>query len=418
MNLRQQMIALARRARIAGQIMHHASTAQKNRALFEAITLISASSREIAIANQKDVSAAKATGLSPALQDRLILSSKRLDSMIKGLQQVQRLPDPVGKVISRYRHPDGARISRQRVPLGAIFIIYESRPNVTVDSAGLCLKAGNAVILRGGREAYHSNQVLSGIFRRALKTAGLPVDACQLVPTVDRRAVDILLSQNQYLDLVIPRGGEALIHRVTENSLIPVLKHYKGVCHIYLHYQVDLPKACRVIENAKCQRPAVCNALETLLVDRHLTRKQLTQVFDRLIALGVELRVDRFLKKMFPGMKLATEKDWPAEYLDLTLAVKTVGSVEEAMAHIRKYGSGHTDAILTKNRAIARKFIRELDTAAVLWNASTRLHDGYEFGLGAEIGISTDKLHARGPMGLDELTTYKWIVEGNYQTRS
>jgi len=349
--------------------------------------------------------------------DRLTLSESVLQSMAQGLREVIALPDPVGQVTGMWRRPNGLLVGRMRIPLGVIGFIYESRPNVTADAAGLCLKSGNAVILRGGSEALHSNLILERLFKEALVQSGLPPETLQVVPSTDREAVYALLSLDDYVDLIIPRGGESLIRFVTENSKIPVLKHYKGVCHVYVDESADLRMASEICFNAKVQRPGVCNAMETLLVHEHVAADFLPAMVKRLQEAGVEIRGCERTLALAPGVMRAEASDWPEEFLDLILAVKVVSTMDEATDHIEKYGSSHTEAIVTNDYSRARRFLEQVDSSVVLVNASTRFNDGQQLGLGAEIGISTSKLHAFGPMGLEELTTTKFVVYGNGQIR-
>jgi glutamate-5-semialdehyde dehydrogenase len=349
-------------------------------------------------ANALDTEAAVQLGLTSAMLDRLKLDDKRIADIANGVREVAGLPDPVGKTINEWTRPNGIRIRKVRVPIGVILIIYESRPNVTADAACLCFKTGNAVILRGGSEAIHSNLAIA----EAMNVPGLPADSIVVVPTTDRAAIDELLKLDELIQLCIPRGGEGLIRAVTEKSRIPVIKHYKGICHVYVDRDADLDMAERIVINAKCQRPGVCNAIETLLIDGPLAGSFLPRIEKALTDRGVEIRRDA---------------DWQTEYLDLIIALRVVNGVGEAIDHITKYGSAHSDAIVTKNQATAEKFLHEVDSSSVFWNASTRLADGGQYGFGAEIGISTDKLHARGPMGLEELTSYKFVVVGNGQLR-
>jgi glutamate-5-semialdehyde dehydrogenase len=350
--------------------------------------------------------------------DRLALTDKVIDSMVAGLQEVAALPDPVGEVDEMIRRPNGLMVGRMRIPLGVIGMIYESRPNVTVDAAALCLKAGNAVILRGGSEAIHSNLALAKVLQDALASENIDPAAVQVIPVADREAVNVLLSLEDYIDLIIPRGGEGLIRFVAENSRIPVLKHYKGVCHVFVDADADLDMAVNIVLNGKCQRPGVCNATETLLVHKDIAEAFLPLVAAKLVAAGVELRGCPKTREILPEIKVAVEEDWPAEFLDLILAVRVVDDLDAAMDHIAQYGSQHTEVIVTKSYANGQRFIKEVDASAVMVNASTRFSDGGQFGLGAEIGISTTKLHAYGPMGLKELTTRKFIVYGDGQVRT
>jgi glutamate-5-semialdehyde dehydrogenase len=372
---------------------------------------------EILRANERDLAAAWSSGLSSAQIDRLQLSRDRLQTAAAGLREIAALPDPVGRVLDSSVRPNGLRLQKVGVPLGAIFFIYESRPNVTLDAAGLCVKSGNAIILRGGSEALQSNMALAGIIQQGLREVGLPTDAVQLVADPDRAAVGHLLRMNQWIDLAIPRGGEELIRRVAEEARIPVLKHYKGNCHVYVDQSADLKMAERIVINAKCQRPGVCNAAESLLVHQAVADRFLPALAEALRQRGVELRGCEQTCRLVSDAKPASDEDYAAEYLDLIMSVRVVANLEEAINHIARYGSQHSDAIVTNDQAAARRFTAEVDSSAVLVNASTRFNDGYEFGLGAEIGISTDKFHARGPCGLQELTSYKYIVYGEGQIR-
>ena len=376
------------------------------------------SAASIKAANGQDLAAARASGLSEAMIDRLALNDRRIAEMAEGLRVVASQVDPVGRILSQTTRPNGLVITKVSVPLGVIGIIYESRPNVTVDAAGICLKAGNAVILRGGSEAFHSNMILSRLLDEAAVECGLPAGAVQLVPWTDRAAVSLLLKMDRYLDLIIPRGGEKLIRLVCAEATMPVLKHYKGVCHLYVDRECDVAKAVAIVRNAKCQRPSACNALETLLVHRGIAAEFLPPFIAEMRKCGVELRGDEEFRRHDSEAKAAAEEDWYAEYLDLVLAVKMVGSVEEAVAHINRYGSRHSDGIVSSNQADIDYFFANVDSSTLYSNASTRFTDGGEFGMGAEIGISTDKLHARGPMGADELTSYKYLVRGDGQIRS
>ncbi|MCD6083601.1 glutamate-5-semialdehyde dehydrogenase [Candidatus Aerophobetes bacterium] len=417
MELKEQVIRMARKAKQASQKLAKLSSTVKNEALLKMAQVLETHKDKILKLNHKDIVLAKAKGLPLALIDRLTLNEKRIKQMCDGLRQIAQLEDPVGKIESMWRRPNGLLIGRMRVPLGVIGIIYESRPNVTVDAAGLCLKAGNAVILRGGSEAINSNIALTDALSEAIQEVGLPGECIQLVRTTDRKAVGEMLKLNEYIDVIIPRGGESLIKMVTENSTIPVIKHYKGVCHVYVDEEADLKMAEKIAFNAKVQRPGVCNAMETLLVAEKIADKFLPVVIRKLQEAGVEIRGDEKTCKISPNVKRATEEDWSTEYLDLILSVKVVSGIDEAIAHINRYGSHHSDAIVTNSYIKSRKFLREVDSAAVYVNASTRFTDGGEFGLGAEIGISTDKLHARGPMGVKELTTTKFIILGEGQIR-
>ena len=409
---------MARAAKVASREMAKCPTLQKNAMLLKLADLIQENAINIQHENARDVIEAEKSGLSAAMIDRLTITDATIQSMMGGLREVAALEDPVGASIRNFRRPNGLEVSRVRIPLGVIGIIYESRPNVTIDAAALCLKSGNAVILRGGSEAHHSNQVLAALIARALLETGLPGESAQVIPVRDRSAVTTLLQQEEWIDLIIPRGGESLIRFVVENSRIPVLKHYKGVCHVYVDKGADFDMAEKICFNAKVQRPGVCNAMETLLVHENAAPDFLPQVAKKLTSAGVELRGCQETCRILPQAKMATEADWPAEYLNLTLAVKVVSGMDEAMKHIAVYGSSHTDAIVTRDYERARRFVREVDSSVVLVNASTRFNDGNQMGLGAEIGISTTKLHAFGPMGLEELTTTKFVVFGDGQVRS
>ncbi len=408
---------MAKAARKAAGRMVRISADQKNAALTSIALSLEKEAAFIKAENQKDLIRAEKNGLSSAMLDRLAIKDTTIAAMVKGLKDVEGLNDPVGTMGPAWIRPNGLQIARMRIPLGVIGIIYESRPNVTVDAAGLCLKAGNAVILRGGSEAFHSNQALATIIERGLAHAGLPEKSVQVVPSRDREAVLTLLNQEAFLDLIIPRGGEGLIRFVVENSKIPVLKHYKGVCHVYVDADADLAMAQDISFNAKVQRPGVCNAMETLLVHQSIAELFLPAVAKRLKGAGVKLRGCAKTCRILPDVTQAQESDWLAEYLDLILAVKIVEDMEEAITHIATYSSNHTDAIVTRDYERARRFIREIDSSVVLVNASTRFNDGGQLGLGAEIGISTSKLHAFGPMGVDELTTTKFVVMGSGQIR-
>jgi glutamate-5-semialdehyde dehydrogenase len=368
--------------------------------------------------NGKDVRYAREKGLSSAMVDRLTLKAETVSGIARGLREVAALPDPVGKVTSMWKRPNGLVVGRMRIPLGVVGIIYESRPNVTADAAALCLKSGNTVILRGGSEAIHSNLAIVGILRRVLNETGLPEAAVQIIPTTDRKAVHEMLQLEEYIDLIIPRGGEELIREVVRTSRIPVIKHYKGVCHIYVDAGADLDMALDICMNAKVQRPGVCNAMETLLVHKDIARTFLPLMAKRYSDAGVLLKGCAETRNILPGIEEAKEEDWYAEYLDLVLAVRTVNGLDEAICHIEKYGSLHTEAIITRDYRNAQRFLSEVNSSTVLVNASTRFSDGFELGLGAEIGISTTKLHAFGPMGVEELTTTKFIVYGDGQVRT
>jgi glutamate-5-semialdehyde dehydrogenase len=398
MDLKQEMQQLATQARDAARALAKLDTATKNKLLLAMADGIERAAGPIKAANAKDLEAGKAAGLSAAMLDRLTLTDKRIGDIARGVREVAGLPDPVGTTISEWTRPNGIRIQKVRVPIGVILIIYESRPNVTADAACLCFKTGNAVILRGGSEAINSNLALAA----AMNVPGMPANSITVVPTTDRGAIDEFLTLDELINLCIPRGGEGLIRAVVEKSRIPVIKHYKGVCHVFVDRDADCDMAEKIVINAKCQRPGVCNAIETLLVDAPLAKTFLPRIEKALNERGVEIR---------------READWTTEYLDLIIGLRVVNGVGEAIEHITKYGSAHSDAIVTKNKATAEKFLREVDSSSVFWNASTRLADGGQYGFGAEIGISTDKLHARGPMGLEELTSYKFVVIGDGQLR-
>ena len=413
MDLKKQMRLLAERSRDASRALAKLDAEAKNSLLRSMADGIEKSADHIQSANAKDIEAGKKDGLSSAVIDRLTLTDKRISEMAEGVREVAALPDPVGKTISEWTRPNGIRIQKVRVPIGVILIIYESRPNVTADAGCLCFKTGNAVILRGGSEAIYSNLAIAD----AMNVPGLPPNSITVVPTTDRAAIDELLQLDELINLCIPRGGEGLIRAVVEKSRIPVIKHYKGVCHVYVDRDADFDMAEKIVVNAKCQRPGVCNAIETLLIDEKIADQFLPHVAKALAEKKVELRGDDRTRQLVPSAKPATEDDWYAEYLDLILAVRVINGVDEAIDHITKYGSAHSDAIVTRNKATAEKFLREVDSSSVFWNASTRLADGGQYGFGAEIGISTDKLHARGPMGLEVLTSYKFVVVGDGQLR-
>jgi len=417
MNIQQHVQEKAQAAKRASYKLSTLSTQIKNDALCGMAKSIEQHADLIQLENAKDLKAGKEKDLSAAMLDRLTLTEKRIADMAAGLREVAALPDPVGAIERMVRRPNGLQIGKMRVPIGVIGFIYESRPNVTADSTALCLKSGNAILLRGGSEAIHSNLCLARLLSDAAQTAGVPEGAVALIETTDRAAVTEMLHARGLVDLIIPRGGKGLIRTVVENSLIPVIKHYEGVCHVYVDDEADLDMAERIVFNAKVQRPGVCNAMETLLIHSDVADILIPGLFGQLTQAGVELRGCERTREIAPEIAEATEKDWRTEYLDLILSVKIVDSLEEAMAHINTYGSAHTDAIVTENYFTARRFVGGVDSSSVMVNASTRFSDGGEYGLGAEIGISTDKLHARGPMGLEELTTYKWVVYGEGQIR-
>jgi len=416
--IRKSVENMAIEARLASRGMAVLSTEIKNRVMERMATKLSDQRQFIKMENDKDLLAGRDKGLSAPMIDRLTLSDKVIDGMVTGLQEVAALPDPVGEIANMVKRPSGITVGRMRVPLGVIGMIYESRPNVTVDAAALCLKAGNAVVLRGGSEAINSNLALAKILKEAMTEENAPEGAIQVLSITDRQAINVLLEMEQYIDLIIPRGGEGLIRFVSENSRIPVLKHYKGVCHAFVDADADMEMAANIVMNGKTQRPGVCNALETLLVHREIAARFLPLVSARLLDAGVELRGCERTRKIVPAAVAASDKDWGCEFLDLILAVKVVDGLEDAMKHIARFGSQHTEVILTSNYAHAQRFLREVDASSVMVNASSRFSDGGQFGLGAEIGISTTKLHAYGPMGLKELTTRKFIVYGDGQIRS
>jgi len=417
MNLHDEMIDMGDRAVAAARAMAQLSSRRKN-AILEAMADELDQRREaIKEANARDMEAAKVAGLSGAMLDRLLLTDGRIDGMIKGIRDVVGLRDPVGQEISKWMRPNGLEIFKVRVPIGVIAIIYESRPNVTADSSVLCIKTGNAVILRGGKEALHSNTAIADALQAGGKEKGLPDNAIQIVGTTDRDAIRELVQMEGRVDLAIPRGGEGLIRAVAENARVPVIKHYKGVCYIHVDKSADHDMAIQIVENAKCQRPGVCNAAEHVLIDEAIAPSLLPDLVKTLRTKNVELRGDEAARSIVGDLKPATEADWDTEYLDLILGVKIVPNLQAAINHINQHGSHHSDAIVASDPAAQRDFTEQVDSATVYVNASTRFTDGAEFGLGAEIGISTDKLHARGPMGLEELTTYKYVIQGTGQVR-
>lgn len=418
MSIESTIVEMAHAARAASVKLASCPSSRKNDVLSKLIDNIEKKSSYIQEENQKDLEHATTMGLSGAMIDRLTIKDETIESMAEGLREVIQLDDPVGSIVKTWLRPNGLQVSRMRIPLGVIGIIYESRPNVTIDAAGLCLKAGNAVILRGGSEALYSNQALAAVISDSLDEENLPAAAVQVVPFKDRSAVHALLNQEQFIDLIIPRGGEGLIRFVVENSKIPVLKHFKGVCHVYVDDGADLKMAEEICFNAKVQRPGVCNAMETLLVHRSIAQQFLPLMQKRLIKAGVEIRGCPETCRILPNVKKAEPEDWPAEYLDLILAVKVVEDMDQAILHISTYGSSHTEAIVTSDYNRSRRFVSEVDASVVLVNASTRFNDGGQLGLGAEIGISTSKLHAFGPMGVEELTTTKFVVFGEGQVRT
>ena len=417
MSMEAEIRALAQETRRASRQVANLPTTVKDRVLAAMAEALLVRKEFIQAENEKDLAAGRQKGLSAAMLDRLALSDKVIDSMVTGLKEVAALPDPVGEISEMVRRPSGIMVGRMRIPLGVIGMIYESRPNVTVDAAALCLKAGNAVILRGGSEALHSNLALARVLRDCLAAEGIAPATIQVIPVTDREAVTCMLRLEEEIDLIIPRGGEGLIRFVAENSRIPVLKHYKGVCHVFVDESADLEMAANIVLNGKTQRPGVCNALECLLVHRAVAAEFLPAIGAKLADAGVELRGCPQTLALSPTAKPAVEEDWGMEFLDLVLAVKVVSDMDEAMAHIVRYGSQHTEVIVTTHHPRAQRFIREVDASSVMVNASTRFSDGGQYGLGAEIGISTTKLHAYGPMGLRELTTRKFIVYGEGQVR-
>jgi glutamate-5-semialdehyde dehydrogenase len=405
------------RARAAARRLAQAPSEAKNAALAEAARLFRVEADAIVCANERDVAQARAGGAAESFVDRLLLTPERIEAMAKGLDDIRALPDPVGATMESWSRPSGLKIERVRVPIGVIGVVFESRPNVTADAGALCLKSGNAAILRGGSESFHSAGEIAARIRRGLSSAGLPEDAVQLVPTVDRAAVGEMLRMEEFIDLMVPRGGRPLIERVTAESRVPVLKHYEGLVHVYVDRAADVAMARDLVANAKMRRVSVCGAAETLLVDRAALDTHLKPILDRLIDLGCEVRADAEVRAHDSRAIAATEDDWRTEYLAPIIAVRAVDGVDGAIAHIAAYGSGHTDAIVTQDAATAERFLHEVDSAIVMHNASTQYADGGEFGLGGEIGISTNRLHARGPVGLVELTTYKNVVRGAGQTR-
>jgi glutamate-5-semialdehyde dehydrogenase len=420
MNVAETVLMLAKQAKAASRALALLSTDEKDRCLLAMAEALEGNKDSIKAANAKDMEASVGYGLTAAMQDRLRLDEKRIASMAKGLREVAALADPVGKVLDERVRPNGLKLRKLSTPIGVVVIIYESRPNVTADAASLCFKSGNATILRGGKEALHSNTEIARIMIEAARKTlpAFPEHAVQVVPTTDREAIKELLSLTQYVDLCMPRGGEGLIRAVTECSKVPVIKHYKGVCHVYVDERADLKMAEEITMNAKVQRPAVCNAMETLLVHRAVAPAFLPRIAERVRDYRVEMRGDEKARALLPQAKAATDADYFTEYNDFIMNVKVVENISEAIGHINHYGSAHSDAIVSADEGRARQFLAEVDSAAVYWNASTRFTDGGEFGMGAEIGISTDKIGARGPMGLDELTTYKWLGFGTGQIRS
>lgn len=417
MDIKIEMENLARKAKIASRGMANLSSIVKNGALVAMAEALEEKAEDIKSKNTVDLKEARRVGLSSALIDRLTLNDKRIRDMAQGLREIAELPDPIGEIIEERVRPNGLRIRKIRVPLGVIAIIYESRPNVTSDAAGLCLKAGNSTILRGGSEAINSNLIIGKVLQDAAYSSGIPQGAIQLVETTDREAMFHLIKMEGSIDVVIPRGGEEMIRSIRANATVPVISHGKGVCHIYVDKDADLEIAERICFNAKVQRPGVCNAMETLLVHKDIAKQFLPRMVRKFEQAKVEIRGDKKTKAIVPQVKDATEEDWSTEYLDLILSVRVVDSLAEAIDHINKYGTMHSEAIVTRDEKVAQRFLNEVDASSVFWNASTRFTDGGEFGMGAEIGISTQKLHARGPMGVRELTSAKFIIFGNGQIR-
>ncbi|MCX7238490.1 glutamate-5-semialdehyde dehydrogenase [Polynucleobacter sp.] len=421
--IKEMMQDIGMRARVASRAMARASSEQKNQALLHIAKVVRQKSAEIQKVNQVDVDRAKANGQDAAFVDRLTMTPKTIETMALGLEQIVSLDDPIGKITPLQKQASGIELGQMRVPLGVIGIIYESRPNVTIDAAALCLKSGNAVILRGGSEAIDSNTLLAQIIQEGLSAAGLPKDAVQVVTTTDRSAVGEMITMTQYIDVIVPRGGKSLIARLMAEARVPMIKHLDGICHTYIDAEADVAMAVKVCDNAKTQRYAPCNAMETLLVNQEIANAVLPTLCKIYQDKGVELRVDSLTRKTleangFQNLIDAKEEDWQTEYLAPILSIKTVANIDEAMNHIEQYGSKHTDAIITNNKAQADRFLREVDSASVMVNASTRFADGFEYGLGAEIGISNDKLHARGPVGLDGLTSLKYVVMGHGEIRT
>ena len=417
-NIKEYMRDIGQAARTAARVMAQANTGAKNRALEAIAAALYDNSAKLIAANAKDVAAARADGLDAASLDRLTITEKIVRDMAEGLLQIAALPDLIGEITDLKYQPSGIQVGKMRVPLGVIGIIYESRPDVTADAAGLCIKSGNAAILRGGSEAIHSNQAIAACVHQGLREAGLPETVVQVIATTDRAAVGELITMKEYVDVIVPRGGKSLIARISQDARIPVIKHLHGVCHVYIDDEADLDKAIRIADNAKTQRYGVCNAMETLLVAQGIAAKVLPPLCKIYLDKKVELRGDDAACALVTQMKTATEEDWHTEYLAPILSVRVVAGVDEAIAHINTYGSQHTDSIVTENYSRAMRFLREVDSSSVMVNASTRFADGFEYGLGAEIGISTDKLHARGPVGLEGLTSQKFIVLGSGQVRN
>ncbi|MCP5242889.1 glutamate-5-semialdehyde dehydrogenase [Nitrosomonas sp.] len=415
--IKQYMQSLGQQARTASRLVAKAETADKNKALIAMAEAIRRDEQKLLAANAKDLDNAKVKNLEAAMIDRLTLSQKGIASMAEGLLQIAALPDPIGEITGLCYRPSGIQVGKMRVPLGVIGIIYEARPNVTADAAGLCLKAGNAAILRGGSEAIHSNQAIAACVREGLKSAGLPETAVQVIETTDRTAVGELITMRDYIDVIVPRGGKGLIERISNEARVPVIKHLDGVCHVYIDDQADFDKAVKIADNAKTQRYGTCNTMETLLVNAGIAQRILPVLGKIYQDKGVELRGDEAARTIIAQMNPATEEDWSTEYLAPILSIRIIDGLDQAIDHINRYGSQHTDAIITDNYSRARRFLREVDSSSVMVNTTTRFADGFEYGLGAEIGISTDKIHARGPVGLEGLTSQKYIVLGDGQIR-
>ena len=418
MDVQTYMLGVGKQARAASRRVAKADTDAKNRALTAMAQAIEREAKRLLEANARDLDAAKKKKLDAAAIDRLALTAKTIESMADGLLQIAKLPDPVGEIIGLKYRPSGIQVGQMRVPLGVIGIIYESRPNVTADAAGLCLKSGNAAILRGGSEAMHSNQAIAACVHEGLKSVGLPEAAVQVIETTDRAAVGELITMRDYVEVIVPRVGKELIERLLRESRIPMIKHLHGVCHVYIDDKADIEKAIRIADNAKTQRLGTCNTMETLLVAKGIAQKVLPPLAKIYLYKGIELRGDEAARRIVPKMKPATEEDWRTEYLAAILSVRVVDGLDQAIEHIATYGSQHTDAIITDDITRARRFLAEVDSSSVMVNVSTRFADGYEYGLGAEIGISTDKLHARGPVGLEGLTSLKWVVLGDGHIRT
>jgi glutamate-5-semialdehyde dehydrogenase len=417
MDVQTYMHGVGREARAASRLIAKADTGTKNKALLLIAQAVERTSKQLMAANARDVDAARKQKLDAAAIDRLTLTKSNIAAIVDGLLQIAKLPDPVGEILNMRYRPSGIQVGQMRVPLGVVGIIYESRPNVTADAASLCIKSGNAAILRGGSEAIHSNQAIAACVHEGLEAAGLPKTVVQVIDTTDRAAVGELITMQDYVDVIVPRGGKGLIERLLRESRIPMIKHLHGVCHVYIDDKADIDKALRIADNAKTQRLGTCNTMETLLVGRSIAEHVLPPLSKIYLDKGIELRGDEAARAIVPEMKAASDEDWYTEYLDAILSVRIVDNIDAAIEHIAVYGSQHTDAIVTEDITRARQFMREVDSGSVMVNASTRFADGYEYGLGAEIGISTDKLHARGPVGLEGLTSLKWVVVGDGHVR-